>query len=306
MLAFSTSQPLRSQPDAFTMPFHLIAKLILVEATVEGKQGLFILDTGMDRVVLNTAHFPQGAEPAPGQTTVTISNFHGSSLTARTDYYSLQLGELRIRQQLVLLANLSHLEKNRNVSILGLIGYPVLRDFEIVMDYQAKELTFFRLDKKGNRRIGTAYFPEPAVVVPIQLADHMPCLDITVGREQLLVGLDSGAGINVFAAQTSPLFYEHASRYRPASVRNLDSRPVAAEVVLLDSIGIAGITYPPMRAIFQHLGNTNPHLARNNIQGLLGYEFLRHHKTAINYRKKELSIWLIDEVKQPLLAKEKK
>lgn len=282
-------------PGSFTVPFHLIAKLIIVEATVDDHTGLFILDTGTEELILNAAHVNR---PTGGRT---IRDVGGHSAKLKTGYFSFSLGKINIKQKRAFLADLRHLERNRNIHILGLIGYSILEDYEIVLDYTAKKLTFFELDRKGNRLTASSGQREPSHIIPFKLKGHFPCFDIRIGGESFFVALDTGAGLNVLDARVRERIACSADGKR-ANIKGISRQQIQTVTLLMDGFQIEEVPYPSMLTIFKSLDRLNEFITGRDIDGLLGYEFLHHYRTALNYRKKELSVF----GEEPVLARLKK
>lgn len=260
---------------------------------MDNQTGLFILDTGTQELILNTAHVNR---PDGGRT---IRDVGGHSAKLKTGYFSFSLGKINIKQKRAFLADLRHLESRRNIRILGLIGFSILEDYEIVIDYATKKLTFFELDSKGNRLAASPVRPEPPLALPIKLKGHLPCMEVRIGRESFFLALDTGAGLNVLDTRIRERIASLTEDKR-ANVKGISRRQIRTQTVMVEGFQLKAVTFPPMRTFFKSLDRLNEHVTGQDIDGLLGYEFLRHCRTALNYRKRELSVW-VDE--NPVLAR---
>lgn len=270
------------------VPFHLIANLIMVEAVVNGQQGLFILDTGTEELTLNAAYVDQ----AMG--TNTIKDFRGNATNFKTAYFSFSLGGIYFKRKRAFIADLRHLEKRRNIRIAGLIGYRVLRNHEMILDYDAKMLTFFELDRRGNRLNSSPAHEEPARTFPFKLRGHLACIELNIGKEKLQAALDTGSGLNVFHQGLQKQLAAFNSEDKATNINGLSRQSYQSVTVKMEGVKLADMPCPPMRTLFAPLFALNDHITGGGIDALLGYEFLRHFKISLNFRKKELSIWVRD------------
>ena len=282
LIAKSKPEP---KPNQFTVPFHYIAKLIMIEVTVNGKQGLLILDTGSPNLVLNAAHFYRKRRGK------VINGLNGNISQTQSAVISFSLGQISIENKLVNLVDLRHLEQNRNIKILGISGKNILKEYEIMIQYATKELTFFKLDKKGSRLSRNPYYSEPTHIIPFRMKGHLPCIEVSVGKKSFNIALDTGAGINLLDSKYMEQLTASCSDIRQVKVKGLSKKVVKANTALLNSIQLRDISYPPMRTLFKSMNRLNNNLRGKKIDGLFGSEFLRHYRISFNYRKKELLIW---------------
>lgn len=283
--ALPSNAQFQKESGFFSVPFHQSAKLILVEATVDKQKGFFILDTGSPELILNSAHFNyrrSGSE---------FKDIGGYAVNTQAYFVSFSLGDIRIRSKRSLIIDLSHLERKRNIKILGMIGYSVLNKHELLIDYEAKELGFFKLDKKGNRLGFSSSYSSSVHKMAFNMKGHLPCMEISIGEHAFCVALDSGAGVNLLNPQLQKQLAPFCSDVRPTNVTSFSRQGFSSNAALLKGVSLAGVEYPPMRTLFKSIHTLNKDLGVRKIDGLFGFEFLRHNTISINYKKKELTFW---------------
>ena len=277
-----------AQSSNFTVPFHRVAKMIMVKATIKDQQGFLILDTGSPKIILNAAHFNPRID---GQL---INDFKGNSSEVQTGFFSFSIGQVNIKNKRAILADLSHLEHKRNIKILGMVGSSMLKEYEILFDYAAKELTFFQLDKKGKRLGSTPFYTGPAHILPFKSKGHLACIEVSIGTTFLNVALDSGAGLNILDPGFQDELAGYCSDLRPAIVKGFSKQEARVNTFLLAGLQLVDFSFPPMRTFFNKLNQINNNLPGKKVDGLFGFEFFRHYMISINYKKKEVSIWDAD------------
>lgn len=274
--------------NLFSVSFKLIAKMIFAEATVDGQTGYFIVDTGAPELILNKSYFnsQRGAH--------TIQDARGYSANLQTTFVSFSLAAIHIKNKRAFVADLKHLERDRHIKILGVIGQSVFKNHELILDYDSKELIFIKLDKKGNRLSISPFYSEPARKIAFKLNGHLPCIEAAIGGTFFTIGIDSGAGLNVLDVRFQEQLAPYCSDFRQANIQSFSRLKTSSKAALLESVELEEMKYPAMRTAFREVDALSKGLGPGKVHGLFGYEFLRHYTISINYKKKELSIWDAD------------
>ncbi|MCB0563299.1 MAG: hypothetical protein KDD01_02865 [Phaeodactylibacter sp.] len=272
-------------PHTIRIPFELAGRLIVVEATVEGISGNFILDTGSSKLILNANHFNGGISQrrvaSVGATgaveEVNVRPARGFS------WDSLSFGPIQAH-----IIDLSHIEEKKNIRVLGLIGYEVLKDFELLIDFELQQLTLTRLDKQGERLDSLAILEEPEDSLEFNLRGHVIILKGWVDKMVVQFGLDSGAELNLLHSRVKRRILNHFKVAKRVNLNGMGGQGVEVLAGKLyrfrcsDRIRCSG-----MRTLLTNLDEMNATFG-TNLQGLIGYEFLCRRRTIINYKKEKL------------------
>jgi hypothetical protein len=276
-------------PAAITVPFTLAKDLIVVDAEINGVAGNYLVDTGAQAVLLNSRHFGSGAVD-----TIPLSHAPPSGVGgAMRDVQGARGLQLRWDAILIsdlrgLVTDLSHLEASIGIDIAGIIGFDVLERFQVHFDYAASELTLYRLDD-DHLPVAQSNVSQPAVVIPFEMAGHIPVFPVRIAGHDLRMGLDSGAaGAMLFERWQEPLAGKYTFIER-TELRGGDRNVQMGDVVRIERMQLQDFVYADMTFRFNdiaaHGGAPLP------MDGLLGYEFLKTRPTAINFRKRELLVW---------------
>lgn len=117
-------QAVQVNPNTVFVPFQLTGRLITVTARVDTMEGAFFLDTGAERLLLNKNYF----ELNKGDRRVAAAGATGRVGTA---YYrrvdSLHWDALFFLNQQANILDLSHIERKKNIRLIGIIGFEVCR-----------------------------------------------------------------------------------------------------------------------------------------------------------------------------------
>ena len=261
--------------DFQKIPFELANGLILVEASVNGDTGSFILDTGSPMVVVN----PKNISDLQISRTQSETAFRGQPVLVK--HFAWAGIE---REGLEALAmDMSHLEKASQRKILGVIGYEVLRKYELMFDCRNQVLLLYE-PKNSWVHLQQA----PLFSARFTLQDELPVITARIGKKKVRFGLDTGGTSNLMSQellQELPATAHGAlEKEQVAGFGNLPEYKDAASIY---GIQIADKTFRNSRFIFTDLS----HLKRLKVDSLLGMPFLCQYRFSINYRKGEIYFW---------------
>src|SRR5688500_9920445 len=189
----SFPQSASANVNTIYIPFTLVGRLMIVQATVNNLTGNFIVDTGSERLLLNKDYI---VATTPGKmiTAVGSTGLVGA-VEHRVD--SLRLDRLSIYNLLGHLVDLDHIEIKKNTKITGILGYNVFKDYELFIDFLNSRIVMSRLDKNGLRLDRTAAWEKPYDSLSFELKKHFIVLRPVVNNVQLEMILDSGAELNL-------------------------------------------------------------------------------------------------------------
>ncbi len=183
------------------------------------------------------------------------------------------------------LIDLNHIETKKNIDLLGLIGYNALRDYEILIDFQLKQLTLTALDAKGNRLDTLAFYEQPVDSLEVRLQQHFLVIQGEVEGHALRFGLDSGAELNLLDKSVDRRVLDHFKISRRTRLNGMEgSKPVEVLAGKLYRFRSGKQRCSGMRTLLTNMRRFNrTYLTR--LDGLIGYEFLCVRRTLINYKE---------------------
>ncbi|MCO6486898.1 MAG: hypothetical protein J5I98_00705 [Phaeodactylibacter sp.] len=275
----------RPGPHAIRIPFVLAGRLIVVQAAVEGIGGNFIVDTGSGRLILNAGHFDGGFPRRSIASVGTTGTVDGVGVRSTTGFSWDSIAFEKIQAHII---DLSHIETKKNIRVLGLIGYDVLKDFEILIDFQLQQITLVRLDEAGERLDSLAILEEPEDSLGFRLTGHVITLDGWVENTPVKFGLDSGAELNLLHSRVKRRILNHFKISSRANLNGVGARNVEVLAGKLYRFRCNGrIRCSGMRTLLTNLDDINAAYG-TELDGLVGYEFLCMRRTIINYKKEKL------------------
>lgn len=285
-----------TNPDTVVVRIGSVIKLMLVRASVDNKEGFYILDTGTPDLVLNRTYFDGELSPN------VYSGINDEALAFQTRNVDLRIGDFEVRVKAIII-DFSAIESLTAVPILGAIGNDAFKDCEIVFDYVFNnEFTIYRLDENGNPLKRRALHQSPSQTLPFLSKGSMPSVLARIGGQAVRLGLDSGSGANLVDKRGKSQFGCCLKDLGKKRLVGFGSAVEMTPFAEISGLTVGEIHCKPMQAFVRSLRQLNSDFKGPDIDGVMGYEFLSRYRTAINFRKKEVHIWDTDYVQQQLAA----
>ncbi len=257
--------------------FELKRRLIYVQAAIAGQKGNFLVDTGAPHLILNRKPKRPTIQGVGSGNTVPV----GEVIT--TDFC---WGPQRTPSLMVLLVDLSHFEKATGESLLGIIGFDQLQDWDVVFDYQNRQLLFY---EDGTNPLYHAR--QPMANFSFSFAGHLPIIRLSIGRETFDFVLDTGAAGNIIdPAAFGRLSKERIVEEVQHEVQGLDQTVQRVAHYTLDGIRLGNHSLEPLsfsKLSMEHLRA----VAEQPLDGILGYPFLSRFLFSIDYPRQRVVFW---------------
>ncbi len=260
------------------IPLELVNGIPLVEAKLNQILGKYILDTGAPMLLINQIPMQNLDIQAQGIN----GTFKGGAVKVTDFEWHTQ----RQKQMIAVAADLTHIERAIKRPIAGIIGYDLLKNSELLLDYAGGQLAL--LDPRKNELHRTA---SPLLVVPFTMQEHLPVIEVQVEGRTLRLVLDTGAGINLldeacaqqFSATTLYCLGQEQLQGISPNVEQGTSVRVAGAMIGQQSL-------PEMKFLLSNLTQFNTKIGVP-VDGLLGYSFFKQVKCSIHYSEQKFYIW---------------
>lgn len=256
--------------------FELAHDLIFVHAKVNGREKIFILDSGAPTLVLNKRYSksdnPKGSAGA---------------VSGSVSYQKIRINQFKwMKIQLVdydaIVINIKHLEIQTDKKIFGLIGYLQIKDYVLQIDYKKKDLSLLET-------IGTK--TNFSRVIPFEQKAHIPIVIAKIGNKQFRFGIDTGAERNLIDLPAEKKIGEQEFKNRGTDgLSGANQKQTAVKTVQLKQLIINTKVFKDMRFVIQDISHLNQDYGLN-IDGLLGFPFLSYQKTSIDFPNKQIYLW---------------
>ncbi|QCX37824.1 hypothetical protein FF125_05000 [Aureibaculum algae] len=268
------------------IPFKLYDRLIVIEAEIFNRKGNFIIDTGAEKLLLNNVHF-DGTNNKP-------SDLMHSGVSSEIDEVKIKwlkkilVKDFSIDNVKSNILDLSHIEKTKKMQLFGVIGYDVLRDYEIFIDFYLKQITLSKINNDGDKVDKLPYLEKITDTLNFSLRKHTVVLDSYVNNQKLRFGLDTGAEMNLLDKSVSKKVMKNFKTPKQIVVVGAGKQKRNVLAGKLHKVKLSSTIYcGPMKTIITNLKNMNVAYG-TELDGVLGYEFIVTRRMILNYKKKQL------------------
>jgi predicted aspartyl protease len=257
-------------PAVGTVPVELTQSRILVDATVNGVRGKFILDTGASAIAFTDTFARRAGAKRLGQTEITGIGGGATANLYKVD--TIAFGR-NVLHDVVVLTGLDERGSSEN-DVAGLIGFDLLGGAIVELDLDGKSL---RIMDPAKVQPDTS----KGVVVRVDLASGQPRVAMTVGgRVPVLATLDSGNPLHVLFSQSLvsrdrvSFFSDPSSLASQLQYYGVNGSEIA-RCGQLQSLELGPIVYRPVPAC------ASPSMAHNDV--LVGLDFIRAFNVVFDY-----------------------
>ena len=244
----------------------------------------FILDTGAGTSLLT----PERAKELDVQI---VGSKEGQSAggkvavsLAKAD--SLAVGDIRVQDVDLGIVDLAHIGKTIGARIDGDLGYNFLKDFRLVINYRDREISFE--DPKRFENFGRRAKTE----VPIRLANPAkPLILVDVhanGRGPFQFAIDTGTSTTAITPQVARQLGVPTS---PIGSGTTAGAHVDVTAGTLQSFQLGGAKIDNLAVVTADFFDSLSSAIGANLEGIVGYNFLRNYKVAIDYPNRLLSLF---------------
>ncbi len=279
-------KPKLPNQDFITIPFQKVGNLIAVEVTLNNKKRVFLLDSGSPKLILNSHYLEKNTDKVLSSGSKGVNGaISGMNITK---IEKMSVAGITIEDKEVLTMDISHLEKNLNtdLKIYGLIGYDMLKDYDVLFDYHENKVTlikptFFEQYKKKY------LVKNKLEKIPFSLKKHLPIFNAKIDNENYTFGLDCGAASNLIDKK---LFDKLSNQITNEETTHLSGADKDRKKVIeadMQSVTIGNRVFKNMRTVFNSISHLNNGY-KLNLDGLMGYPLLSKQKTLISYQRKEI------------------
>lgn len=275
----------RQTINSYRIPVHKFGKLLLLKGAIKGDTGYFIFDTGAPGLVLNDQYFKNYYTDPTRQVTGANGQIHDARVCK---VGQLQLGDVVFKIQKADVTNLRHIEKKRNVKILGLMGVNLFWGLELEIDLHQEELRIYKTDQQGQRLADTtSKLVSGQITMPFKFRSSLIELQANINDHYYRIAFDSGSEILLFDKE---LVIRDNIETRLISLKSLlgtDGLKPGIELRQIENIKI-GLSLFKITTMLIDFKNLRSHGL--NVDGVIGYDLMTLGVVTINFRKRTLQI----------------
>jgi hypothetical protein len=276
------NQPL---PGYMQIPFSCREGLIVTDGVLDGKPGKWVVDSGAPRLIVNSKH----SDPDAGMIVAGQGVSGEISDTGILHVISLKWGDWTRTDFDAISIDLSHLQSAVGDTLLGLIGFACLQPYQIRIDYADSILTLWLLDDLGDPVVPVD-LPKPRDKLKFELQQHIPVFQGKIGSTPVKLGLDSGAAGNLLSLSLKDKLARHYTVTGSDTLLGANRGQILVNTGVIDEVRLHKTVLRDMATIFSDMTGLNDGYGLD-LDGLVGYEFLRRQVTVLNYKRGELWVY---------------
>lgn len=273
------------------IPFKLVDRLIIIEGEHRNKKGMFILDTGSERLLLNKVHYSDLIqEHSRHAESSGVLDYVDDPVEKRVQKILFQNLSIQNKQSHII--DLSHIETSKKIKVLGIIGYNVLKDYEVFVDMYLNQITLTKIDREGNKLGNQPYLEKITDSISFQLKRHTIVIEGSINQKKLTFGLDTGAEFNQISNRVPKKVLKSFYPKKRIKLMGASNRKIEVLYGHLHRLKLSETVYfGPMNTIVTNLSSLNKAFG-THLDGILGHDFFAQKRAIINYKKE--MIYFID------------
>ncbi len=282
----SKSKISKPENETITIPFIMVGNLIAVEVMLNDEKKMFLFDSGSPKVVLNSKHI--STNNTVNKKVISSSKGAGGNISGMDieKLGKLEFGGIIMENQNVLTLDISHLEESLETKIYGLIGYELIKDYDLLFDYENKEMTLINPDLYNQYKTEKLLNYE-LTIVPFNLSSHIPIIKARIGSKDYSFGIDCGAEANLMDDNLLAPMSKYLKHTETDTLSGADKNRIQVTKGFIKKTIIGGKRFKKMETVFNDMSHLNNGY-KLKLDGLMGYELLSKQKTLISYRRKQM------------------
>ncbi|MDP4208475.1 MAG: pepsin/retropepsin-like aspartic protease family protein [Bacteroidota bacterium] len=272
--------------DSITIPLKRAGRLFLIEAIIDDEAGNLIFDTGATGLVLNKSYFRN-------HTVVDQQSSNGITGSVEKveniNIEQIKVSDLLFKNISANLANLGHIENRRGIKVLGLFGFDLIRDYEIIINSKNNQLTLHCIDKKGNRTGLISKNFNASYSQKIETLNNIVFIKGNIGGKTLRFCFDTGAETNAVSNLANKHVLNTIAINRKTDLHGAGSAKSEVLFGVMNDFTLGNTRLNNMETIVTNLEHLNEAYGMH-IDGMLGYNFVTKGILCINFKKKLLGV----------------
>jgi len=273
-----------------TIPFSRVGNLILVQAKADTIEGNFILDTGCPSLVLNITYFRNYpvSEKTEERNGITGAEFAAE----QTQVAEFSLGGFKYYRMPADLTNLGNIENSKGTRILGLIGVELLRQFEMIIDFEKNLIHLHFIQGKNPSIDHNPLLSDTAnyTVIPFDLVENRIMLSSEMGGKKLKLVLDTGAESNLLDSRLPGKVFDNVLLTGRSVLSGAGQTKIEVMKGDLRSLRIGNRVIETMPVLITNLEKTCFSFG-GCVDGVLGFDFISASRVGFNFVTRKMYLW---------------
>lgn len=265
-------------PEQLEDDFRFMAGLMYVKATVNGKTGWFLVDTGSNALLLLNNQYFKGE-----QTDQKALGMGDGQAISMVKVDSFEWGKLVIKDLKFPAMNLSAMQVDQGEAVLGLIGTALFKNYQLQCNFATRKI---RLSKSSLTATEVGGL-KPTLVLPFQWINGFPVAQASIQGKNYNWIMDTGATDNILDLSLEDTVRSIWKESAQVSMSHAGATSTVRRGTLAN-LTVGGLR---MDGIAMSLAKMPGYDVERNITGILGFQFFKYFYVDFDYLKGEIKCY---------------
>lgn len=257
--------------------FELHDRIIIVQAELNGIHGKYILDTGAPMLMLN--QFPNDSD-------IEVGGVAKNCEAELVEVKEFKWAGIKQKSVEAMAFDMTDLEQTLGVKIDGLIGQNIFSNFELYLDLSNQKLQLFKTRRSILHK--TQRYTQK---ISFSMEKHIPVITVKIDGKKYRFGIDTGAEVNVLNQELKDkLGNEMFLNLEKSNLHGIDGVAQRVDAALLSNFKIKKYSFENFKFLFMDFSALKENFDLE-LDGILGYPFLKENIISINYHKQKIYFW---------------
>jgi hypothetical protein len=118
------------------------------------------------------------------------------------------------------------------------------------------------------------------------MSSHIPVVKALAGNKRILLGVDTGAAKTLIDKKTIDIIHYEMKDLSEKTLVGIDNKDQIIGSGKIRKITVGDNDYHNIEILIKDLSHINDNIS-NKVDGLIGYDILKQHKTLISYKNQK-------------------
>jgi hypothetical protein len=175
------------------VPFEVVEGMIIISAHMNGSEGAFIFDTGSSQLLVHQDKHEINKR-------IELATADGTAWAEEVIIDHMKIGRVALSKVVGLQMDLSQVSRDVNKKINGVIGWNMLGNASIAIDYQKKAIIFGTLSQANFTEMSQCHVLKMDMKTMLQ---DLPMVQVKMGDQTFNFAFDTGAPLNVINTKSA-------------------------------------------------------------------------------------------------------
>jgi hypothetical protein len=175
------------------VPFEVVEGMIIISAHMNGSEGAFIFDTGSSQLLVHQDKHEINKR-------IELATADGTAWAEEVIIDHMKIGRVALSKVVGLQMDLSQVSRDVNKKINGVIGWNMLGNASIAIDYQKKAIIFGTLSQANFTEMSQYHVLKMDMKTMLQ---DLPMVAVKMGDQTFNFAFDTGAPLNVINTKSA-------------------------------------------------------------------------------------------------------